>query len=564
MLALGSACSSQAEDASETAADGPGGKADDPSSSALCPAEAAINAGEGTAKRCYDPSNGQFVPSECCTDLCEGAGIREQANGERCAWLDEPGLPGAVIGQFAPSLCCALNDEQACARAEGEPGSCIDPESGNVVEDVCCDADPEPPACHPAIAGSINMCIYAQIEGHREQGEPVPNLLSLFDSCTSEFDALFPQIDARCEFQPELAFCGLDVETVANDFVAPCATEQRAIHDCAFGVSFFDTLRQSHMTLVDKDELRLAQATVATPLVQQQITAAVGAGHELPVSLDEAFERVDGGVVNHIEMFDLSSSRGYTIVEFGAGDTSVGAIFATGTTEMVAVIGDGDISLPGTYSGGCNAPIGPGGNFCSVTEDCAPGFNCEGRIQDENPIQTPLGLCIDQSVNTNNESCTELRGCGEGQYCTGLSAGDDGFCGGGWMFGERTAGEQVEAPDGGSARGDVLVYGQATVPMDLELTLELFHASDTDELQVELLIPGPTDGTDEDRARITVWPREGVNTSSPTYGRVTLAANAFGDEGINGKWTILVTDTSANGQTGGVYDWSMRYSSRFD
>ena len=79
-----------------------------------------------------------------------------------------------------------------------------------------------------------------------------------------------------------------------------------------------------------------------------------------------------------------------------------------------------------------------------------------------------------------------------------------------------------------------------------------------------VLIPGYDGGTDDDRPRVTVWPSDEVSAGHPTGGRVVLPVRAFGDESINGAWTLVVTDENADGQGGGVFGWTLGYSSRYD
>ena len=552
-LLLGACGSSDGDGA--TANPSGGGKADGIGDDTLCPAEVALNAGQGSSKRCYDADSGQFVPTACCEDLCAGASMREQSNGERCAWTGEPGLPGASTGQFAPQLCCDLNGELACGRAVLEGGACVDPESGVGVDAACC--TDEPTSCHPSVAGAIGSCIYAQVESFRDEGLPLPNTTALFDQCTQEFDGLAGRLDERCAFQPELPFCGLDFESVVSDFIEPCVAQERDTFDCSLGTTFFDTAAQSHITTVHRAEHTLASAMSLGATQQEQIAAAASSVYGETLSLDGAFDVADEGRINLVEFYDLSNNASYTAVEFGAGDNSVGAFFRAGTLERIADIGDGDIY-------GCDAPLGAGGNTCSENADCADGFRCEGTTDADNPISTPLGLCVDTSVPASYDSCEDIRDCDTGTYCAGIIGfGGSGMCSPGWMFGERTN-EALLQVDGTSERSDVLIYGQASVPMDLELTLDLFHDVDTSALTVELLIPGYEGGTDDDRPRVTVWPAEGVSTSHPTGGRVTVPVRAFGDESINGEWTVVVTDDGLDGSSGGVFGWTLAYSSRYD
>ena len=550
------ACAGSDPEAGPSAASGAsgGGKADGFGDEVVCPAEVALNAGEGSAKRCFDPSNGQFVATGCCADVCEGAAMREQSNGERCAWTGEPGLEGASLGQFAPQLCCDLNAELACGRATQSDGVCTDPETGAEVDAACCAVEPE--GCHPSIAAVLNECVYAQAEGYHELGLPLPTRPTMFENCVNELELVAGGIDQRCAFQPDLPFCGLDFDRIANDYIAVCADSGREAANCTFGLTYFDAQAQAHIAVVHRAQHTLSSGQAAPAMEQAQIVAAVGGVHEQAMDLAGAFEVVDEGFVNVVELFDLSASVGYTAIEFGAGDNSYGAIFRSGTTQRAAFIGDGDI-----YD--CEAPVGPGGNTCADNADCAAGFGCEGRIDDENPLGSPLGLCVNTEAPASFDSCTEIRGCDAG-YCAGLIGMDGvGMCSPGWMFGERSN-EEVLSVDGGSVRSDVLVYGQATVPMDLELTLDLFHDVDVRDLRVELLIPGYEGSPDDDRPRVTVWPREGVSAGHPTGGRVVLPVRAFSDESINGAWTLHVTDETADGASGGVFGWTLNYSSRYD
>jgi|GEM_PF-2388450 len=553
-FALFSAACGVSDPAAENSSGSASGKADEIGDGALCPETAALNAGAGSAKRCYDVDNGQFVPTQCCAEVCEGASMRAQSNGDRCAWTDEPGLDGAAVGQFAPQLCCDLNEELACGRAVSSDGGCVDPEGGTAVDAACCDT--EPSSCHPSVAGILGQCMFELAESERDEGLPLSSRAALFDACTQELELVAGRIDEWCAFQPELPFCGQDFETIANDFIGPCAEEGRAEADCTFGLTYRDTPAQAHITTVHRAVHTLESAMSTPALEQAQIAAAASAVWGEALTLDAAFGVADAGRIGVVEFFDLSRSVGYTAVEFGAGDTSVGAFFAAGTTERVADIGDGDVVR-------CDAPVGEGGNTCSENADCADGFRCEGRIDDDNPVGTPLGLCVDTNAPGSFDECDAIRDCDQG-YCAGLIGFDGwGMCTPGWMFGERNNPQVLDA-DGDTARSDVFVYGQATVPMDLQLTLDLFHDVDVEQLTIELLIPGYEGSPDDDRPRVTVWPADGVSTNLATGGRVVLPVRAFGDESINGAWTLVVTEDGLDGLSGGVDGWTLAFSSRYD
>ena len=114
--------------------------------------------------------------------------MREQSNGDRCAWTGDPELEGAAVGQFAPQLCCDLNAELACGRATASGGACVDPETASEVDGACCESAPH--SCHPSFASSINSCVWNQAESSREEGLPVPDQRTLFDACVSELELI--------------------------------------------------------------------------------------------------------------------------------------------------------------------------------------------------------------------------------------------------------------------------------------------------------------------------------------------------------------------------------------
>jgi hypothetical protein len=552
-------CSVEALDLDADTDGGPHGKADGANDALSCPASVALNSAQGSAKRCIDRVTGRFVSTQCCADLCAGAGWREQANGIVCAWLGEPGLEGATQGQFAPSLCCDLQDDLACGRAQSNAGACMDPQSGRIVDDACC--EPSTTQCHPVVRSGIASCTFEQMVSFADDPESlVPTLPELFRLCTSEGDIIAPEIDASCALQPSLPFCGLDFGQVDAQFIEPCRIELADEFDCTFGLQVPDLFEQFHLQVISRRTLRLPDAQAADALTREQIVAAARrAAFDEVSDLVDAFSGFDGGTIERVEIFDLSSNRAFTMWEFGAGDNGFGAIFDAGSTAVVTNIRDSFLEDPDRpASVGCGVPLGSGGTPCGGEQTCAAGFRCEGAI--DHPIFGRLGRCSDPTLGSGHagNDCFEQGACGPGAYCAGWEF-EFGLCTPAWMFGDHDDRVGVTVTDGGTGEADLFVHGGASVPIDLHLDMELFHAQDVSQLRVTLVAPLRDEGT------ISV-PFDGATAGLPLGTRahtLHLRPAYPGDEPINGRWTIVVEDR-AGGGGGGVSSWGLTYNSRFD
>ncbi len=114
------------------------------------------------------------------------------------------------------------------------------------------------------------------------------------------------------------------------------------VQACAFGDTFagLDVLRFARGS-----EVELTSAAGLDATTQAQIVRALHASSHTDVTTAaEAFARVDGGVINQLELRDNFAVRRYLAYEYGAGDNSYGAIFDERDLEPAAEIHDGDIA----------------------------------------------------------------------------------------------------------------------------------------------------------------------------------------------------------------------------
>ncbi len=234
----------------------------------------ALNSAPGSQKRCIDTSTGGFVTTECCAQVCDAADWRTQANGTVCAWQDDPGIEGAAAGQFAPRMCCELNDRMRCERAEMDGGACKDPESGRTVQQVCCSA--EAADCHPWIANGLSSCVRELSELAQETlYAPPESWLELLDTCSTDSDSVEDMIDELCGRKPSLTFCaGLPLEEVVTQFVQPCYEEVALEVDCVFGQYYGDIFHSSRLLIAEDKTITIADLPSLSPQERAQVLAA--------------------------------------------------------------------------------------------------------------------------------------------------------------------------------------------------------------------------------------------------------------------------------------------------
>lgn len=92
----------------------------------------------------------------------------------------------------------------------------------------------------------------------------------------------------------------------------------------------FSKLTQRAVTAANQlTAAETAQAAIAVPKVYGE-----------PMSVADGIAQADGGTINVATYRHLATSRDVTVLEWGAGDTSVGALFHGATTDLAGVIDD--------------------------------------------------------------------------------------------------------------------------------------------------------------------------------------------------------------------------------
>lgn len=215
-------------------------------------------------------------------------------------------------------------------------------------------------------------------------------------------------------------------------------------------------------------------------------------------------------------------------------------------SELYYVGSSALLKLKAWASSGTLADVG---EDCSENADCLAGMRCQGKPFDGSP---EIGKCIPEGNVVGAEAqCSSDADCLEGLACAGLTIYNDGYCRPSWMFGTyASTGVSVAIPDGDpqGASLDLVVYGLATVPEDLMVTIDLDHPRPQD-LVVTLI---STNGSDS-----LLWNHE----ASPSF--YLSATGIERDNYINGKLTLQVVDT-VSGESGTLNGFEVWVSSRYD
>lgn len=185
---------------------------------------------------------------------------------------------------------------------------------------------------------------------------------------------------------------------------------------------------------------------------------------------------------------------------------------------------------------------------CKTVADCVPPETCWGIPKDGS---TDLGHCVDtQSVPPGaGNLCTISDPCGPDLICVGLSKWEQGFCNPAWMEGVYTNSTPITIPSGATVIHTIPVYGLATVPVDIWVTLKLAYPK-ADMLSVTL--------TDPNGDVAVVWDvGEGVDSIS-----TTAVQGISGDDAVNGLWTLTIQGTPIS--TGVLYMTQLRITSNWD
>lgn len=521
------------------------GKADE---MAVCPAAVGINSGAGSQRRCYDLQNGRFVATECCQQLCSGAEWRMQGNGTRCAWIGEPGLPGAWQAQFAPRMCCELNDRQACARSALSGSECIDPQDPQkVLPGTCCGQDEE--GCHPEILWDLRSCSWNVIEA--VEGDPLDGSMTIVDAVEKCFtQGNYPQV---------------------------CLDELRSEYDCVFGLTYHDIFKASARIVVATKRI-LTEVDISTLLPVQQdqlLTAVQQAAYEDVHTVEDAISVVDQKMVYYHELWEGSNGRAYQSYEFGAGDNSYGAIFELGTLKIAARIHDGDLydgsesSLPG-----CRIPYGPRWTDCQLDSDCSTGLSCVGKI--EHPTKGAVGRCVDVDLGAeaSQGACSAADPCAlqHGLICSGLTASDTGVCRPAWMSRRFQSPSVLKIPDNdaGGLVSNSYAYGLATLNEEVVVDLEIEHP-DPSQLLITLNNPTGPDGSSDSSPDSSIEvvfdgsnPQHLAELGDHDGWAQITRSGLFPDKGsVNGVWTLTVVDGDQH-HLGKLHGWELLLRSSWE
>ncbi|MAQ18015.1 MAG: hypothetical protein CMN30_24860 [Sandaracinus sp.] len=208
-----------------------------------------------------------------------------------------------------------------------------------------------------------------------------------------------------------------------------------------------------------------------------------------------------------------------------------------------------DLGVPPVYD--CAAPVpGAEGEDCTREVGCEEGLRCEGVPFDGSG---DLGKCIDPvDAPGVGDTCDPAAPCADGQLCAGSTLWGNGFCVPGWMAGRFASTETVAIPETGAAEPGLVVYGLATVPMDIEVVVQLDHPRRTD-LRLTLVDPNGSEAP--------LWDR--TPELEATDRSFALEGSIARDDMVNGEWHLRVEDL-VSGETGTLERWSLFIVSRYD
>lgn len=114
---------------------------------------------------------------------------------------------------------------------------------------------------------------------------------------------------------------------------------------CIFGSFLIEMLESERIEITSHVVLHASDLAGLDALAQAQIVDAVHeSAHTDVTTAAEAFDRVDQHEINHYELRDRITGHTFTFFEYGAGDNSFGRVYASGTTDVVVVDHDTDLT----------------------------------------------------------------------------------------------------------------------------------------------------------------------------------------------------------------------------
>ena len=399
--------------------------------------------------------------------------------------------------------------------------------------------------CHPVIADDIRACV---VDFMNDPDNWAVSELEAVELC-ADAEPVADAYDEVCAGSAPPAFCQGSYEEFVLEYLPTCVFELRGeVYDrtCIFGSVYFDLRREDGVHIVGKRVIDSVDGLTA--LERDQIVLAVQASsHTDVMTAEEALERVDQNEINQVEVWDTTARRSFTAYEYGAGDNSYGRIFAFGTTDTAAKIGDTEIRE-------CAAMHGPEGRVCLADQHCAAPARCNGIAP-----ETGRGLCVDPAADDHpaeGESCTAESSCplDSGLLCAGLTREEEGLCLPAWMRRRIEILPQLPIDPSAPTPATIIMSGLATVDMDVAIAVSLTQER-AGSLRITLTNPAG--------AEVELFD----GPSPDTFLELEMPVIGFsGDEQVVGAWTLTVTDTTAgSSSTGATLDrFSLLVGSRWD
>lgn len=195
--------------------------------------------------------------------------------------------------------------------------------------------------------------------------------------------------------------------------------------------------------------------------------------------------------------------------------------------------------------------LAPEGDPCTGAGTCQSGLVCDGVPNDGSSI---YGRCHNPAaIPGDSDTCSVFAPCQAGLVCTGVPSGAvEGICRPAWMAADFTQYADVGLPASSAVvESSLAVVGQATVPVDLTVELDVVHASPSN-LVLTLVDPGG------DTALLWNGPTEGRPPS-----RILVTRGISRDASVNGRWKLRVTNPSGIG-SGRLREWTLKVTSRWD
>ena len=195
-------------------------------------------------------------------------------------------------------------------------------------------------------------------------------------------------------------------------------------------------------------------------------------------------------------------------------------------------------------------PTGP--IDCRSGSDCPSVLRCVGRPFDGS---SDYGICRDLTpIDGEGEYCNDVIGCGSGLFCGGISLFGEGDCQPLWMSTSLTSRTQrfipTETPV--PVATSVIVRGQATVPLDIAVDVDLGH-SNPHSLRIALRDPNGDEAV--------IW--DGPTESGPFPGAFLVGYGISRDDAVNGRWLLRIWNPGGRG-LGTLRGWTLDLSSRWD